>query len=146
VNSPERRWRSHVSLNWNIIIFVLSTFYTITAINSCINFKCEIFELHSISVEEKHIHVIASILADCPVAVEKREQVYGALGLSLAGLVDMRRKLDREYSGGGSYAFFADTLSQYHSRFGRNGTLKSLLLCLTNLSLHSAARKWIHSL
>jgi hypothetical protein len=55
-------------------------------------------------VTDDEVCRIARILAFDTVAVIDREKVYGMLGLNLADLPDMKRRLVQEYSG--SYEFY----------------------------------------
>jgi hypothetical protein len=80
-------------------------------------------------------------LASDNTAVEKREQVYGVLGLKLAELTDMKRRLALDYSG--AYEFYVWTLSKYKGENGANGTVESLVGSFRELKLTSVVGMYL---
>jgi len=93
-----------------------------------------------ILVSEAEIVRIASILSDDTGAVEKREQIYGSLGLPLARLDDLKAKVILDNSG--SFGFLSHVLSQYVSMHGSKATVTSLINRFTELNLGNVVGKW----
>ncbi len=76
------------------------------------------------AVNDAEIHRIAAILAADYNAVEKREEIFGELGLPLGKLRDFKREIARDYSG--SYTFFIETLTKYKEKNGKLDLIESL--------------------
>lgn len=82
-------------------------------------------------LSENEIVRIAGILSSDFAADEKKDQIYGELGLPLAELRDLKQSIFIDRSG--PYGFFAETLSKYHLL--KQGTVKDLVDCFEKLSL-----------
>ena len=93
-------------------------------------------------VDDDEIHRIADILSDDVTAIEKKEQIYGALGLPPSELEDLQTKI-RIQHGSNSYSFFQNMLVTYRSRSGGSGTLKNLIDNLKELNLINVVGKHI---
>jgi hypothetical protein len=93
-------------------------------------------------VDHGEITRIAGILSSDPIAVEKMEQVYHELGLPPAQLIELKRRMGRDYTG--SHEFFISVLSQFKSRNGASGTVFALTGCLEKIGLVSAVGNYLY--
>jgi hypothetical protein len=95
--------------------------------------------IFSTLVSDTKIYRLAQILASDTMAVEKRNQIHGQLGLELASLNARRRRCHQDVD---SYWFFVDTLSEFRSKTS-NASVGDVVECLKELQLESAAGKLV---